>query len=342
MNARIGWGLIGASNIARQRVAPAIQRSDRGALVGIMSHQSTLAQQFAAEFAVPNHYSRVADLLAQTDVDAVYVSSTNQNHHDQVLAAAAAGKHVLCEKPLATSLADAVEMVRACRLAGVGMGTNHHLRASVAINAMRRAIADGAIGTPVCATVSQPVHVGESDWRRTNPDAGSGVAFDVLVHGADAIRYILGQEPVTVSAMGRSGPSMIGSIHDAVMATYRFDGGALAALYADFNSPEGRTRVEIHGPRGSLYGWDVLGKAATFRGRVMLRIAGRDQELAVESDDSRYLAGVNRFNAAVLGDGQLLCSGIDGVRSLAMILGAEAAALSGETLRVSEAGLDLL
>ncbi len=341
MTARIGWGLVGASNIARRRVANAINHSDAGQLVGIMSHRLELAEKFAAEFAIPRYFDSLPDLLAEPRVDAVYISSTNQHHHAQVLAAAAAGKHVLCEKPLATDLDDAVEMERACRAAGVVLGTNHHLRNSGTIRAMQAVIASGRIGAPMSAIVTQPVSIGDQEWRRNDPGAGSGVSLDVLVHGADAIRYILGQEPVEVSAMGRSSAKMANAVIDSIMATYRFGGGALAALYADFNAPQGRSRIDIHGCKGSIFGSDVLGKSPDFRGRVVLRLDGQDEEIAKESDDSRYLLGINRFNAAVLKVGEPACSGVDGIRSLAMILAAEAAARSGSTVRVSNAGQNL-
>jgi 1,5-anhydro-D-fructose reductase (1,5-anhydro-D-mannitol-forming) len=336
----IGWGLVGASNIARRRVAGAIVDSDRGELLAVMSHRLELAQALAAEFAIPQCVDSLQRLLQQPGLSAVYVSSRNPLHHAQVLEAAAAGKHVLCEKPLATTLDAAVEMVRACNAAGVVFGTNHHLRNSTTIQAMRELVASGRIGTPVSAVVCQPVHVAESEWRRNEPTAGSGVSFDVLVHGADAIRYILGQEPLEVCAMGRSGASMAGGVNDTIMATYRFDGGALASVYADFNAAQGRTRIDIHGSEGSISGSDVLGKTPHHRGRVSLRLGDREEEIAVESQRSRYLLGINRFNAAILGHGAPACSGLDGLRSLAMILAAEAAAASGRTERVSPAGLD--
>jgi len=139
--------------------------------------------------------------------------------------------------------------------------------------------------------------------------------------------------------MGRSSASMTGGVNDTIMATFGFDGGALASLYADFNAPQGRTRVEIHGSEASIYGSDVLGKTPHHRGRVTLRHDDRDEEVAVESQDSRYLGGINRFNEAILGRGAPACTGLDGVRSLAMILAAESAALSGRTERVSTVGV---
>ena len=337
----IGWGLIGASNIARQRVAGAIQHSDDGRLVAIASHRLELAQAFAAEFNIPCAYDSIDSLLANPDVAAVYISSTNQYHFAQVLAAAAAGKHVLCEKPLAMRLEDAVEMVRACRAVGVVMGTNHHLRNSTTIRAMRQVVLAGTIGRPLSAIVSQPVFVPPDEWRRTDPTAGSGVSFDVLVHGADVIRFILDQEPVVVTAIGQSSAVMADGAYDSIMATFRFAGGTLAQLYADFNTPQARTRVEIHGTEASLVGTDVLGKTADFRGRVTLRRNGVESEVALESDESRYRIGVDCFNASIRGSGAAFCSGLDGVRSLAMVLAAEEAARSGRTVQVSAAGLEM-
>ena len=342
MAGSIGWGLIGASNIARQRVAQAIKQSAEGRLVGIMSHSPARAEAFAREFEIQHCYASVSDLLADSQIAAVYISSTNQHHHPQALAAAAAAKHVLCEKPIATELNHAIEMVRACRDAGVVMGVNHHLRNAVCIRAMRDAVADGKIGTPLSAILSQPVYVGQDEWRRSAPAAGSGVSFDVLVHAADAARFILGQEPVEACALGRSSASMANGVNDSIMATYRFAGGALAQLYADFNVAHGRTRVEIHGDEGSIFGADVLGKTPDYRGRVVLRRGSGDEEIAQESDESRYLCGINRFNAAIRNTGQPACTGAEGIRSLAMILAAEAAASSGKTVPVSGAGLDLL
>ena len=109
------------------------------------------------ENGIARSYDSVEALLADPAVDAVYISTTNELHREQTLAAAAAGKHVLCEKPLALTLADAREMVAACREAGVVMGTNHHLRNAATHRAMREAIAAGRIGQPLAARVFHAV-----------------------------------------------------------------------------------------------------------------------------------------------------------------------------------------
>ena len=124
----LGWGLIGASDIARTRMIEAIRTQPNNTVVAVMSSQIARAQSYAAETNIPRAYDSLDALLSDPEVDVVYISTTNELHAQQTLAAARAGKHVLCEKPLALALDDAREMVATCQAAGVVMATNHHLR----------------------------------------------------------------------------------------------------------------------------------------------------------------------------------------------------------------------
>ena len=142
----LGWGCIGASDIADTRMIPAIAAQPDARVVAVMSAQGERARQLAAAHEIPAAYDSLQALLADPAVDAVYISSTNERHLAQALAAARAGKHVLCEKPLALTLADARQMVDACHQAGVVIGTNHHLRNAASIRTLQRLVAEGAIG----------------------------------------------------------------------------------------------------------------------------------------------------------------------------------------------------
>jgi len=110
----IRWGLIGASTIAHEWVIDAI-RASGGEIVSVMSTNAERGKKYAADHGIPYSVTDLDTLLNSQPIDAVYISTTNELHKDQVLAAAKAGKHVLCEKPLATDLADAKTMVDACR-----------------------------------------------------------------------------------------------------------------------------------------------------------------------------------------------------------------------------------
>ena len=114
----IRWGLIGASTIAKQYMIAAIRNQPDGEIAAVMSSSPERAAAYAREQGIPAGVSSLPDLLA-TDIDAVYISTTNELHLEQALAAASAGKHVLCEKPLALTAADARRIVAACKDAGV-------------------------------------------------------------------------------------------------------------------------------------------------------------------------------------------------------------------------------
>jgi 1,5-anhydro-D-fructose reductase (1,5-anhydro-D-mannitol-forming) len=154
MKGKVRWGLIGASTVAREWMIDAIRAQPDGEVVALASSNAERGARFAAEMAIPHSYSSVDALLADGAVDAVYISTTNELHDAQTLAAAAAGKHVLCERPLALTLADAGAMVEACARAGVILGTNYHLRNAATHRAMRAAIQSGQIGRPLAAGCS--------------------------------------------------------------------------------------------------------------------------------------------------------------------------------------------
>lgn len=137
------WGLVGASTIAAQHMIDAFRAND-GEVVAVMSTNADRAAKFAHEHRIARATTSLDDLAQSNDVDAVYISTANELHRDQVFAAAKAGKHVLCEKPLALTLGDARAMVAECHARGVILGTNHHLRNAATHRAMRDSDPRGA------------------------------------------------------------------------------------------------------------------------------------------------------------------------------------------------------
>ena len=332
-----GWGLIGASTIAKEWVIGAI-RDTGGEVIAVMSSDAVRAERYASENGIPRHTTSLDQLLADPSVQAVYVSTTNELHPDQTVAAARAGKHVLCEKPLALSLPEARRMVQACRDAGVVMGTNHHLRNAGAHRAMRQAIKDGLIGRPLAARVFHavylPVHL--QGWRITNPDAGGGVVLDITVHDADTLRFVLEDEPVDAVALTQSAGMAQGELEDGVMAALRFRSGLIAQLHDAFTTKYAGTGFEVHGTEGSLIGRNVMTQRPI--GEVVLRNAEGERALPVDPEDL-YVRALRSFHAAIAGDGQPSATGEDGVRSLATAIAVLEAARTGRRTSV-QSGLE--
>lgn len=328
----VRWGMIGAGTIGREWMADAIAAQPDGELRGIASSDPDRAQAFAHEKNIPVAYESVAALIADPEIDAVYISTTNELHKSQTLAAAAAGKHVLCEKPLALTLADAQEMVAACAAAGVVMGTNHHLRNSATHRAMRELVASGQIGEIQAARVFHAVHLPPhlQSWRINRPDAGGGVVFDITVHDADCVRFILGDEIAEVTAM-TAAQGMGEGVEDAVMGVMRTQQGRLVQFHDSFTSRHSYTGFEVHGTEGSIYGRNVMTQQP--EGAVVLWRNGQDQEIAV-AHENLYERSVRRFNAAIAGEGEPSATARDGLSSLAVALAALESARTGRVVQV--------
>jgi len=324
------WALIGASTIAREWVAPAI-RETGGEIAVVMSSSPERARAYAEETGIPRGVTTLG--AAFEGVDAVYVSTTNELHREQVLAAAAAGKHVLCEKPLALDLEEARGMVAACDAAGVVMATNHHLRNAGTHRAMRAAIEAGRIGRPLFARVFHAVYLPAhlQGWRIKDPRTGAGVVLDITVHDADTLRFVLGDEPEAVSAMVQHAGMGGEGIEDGVMGVVRFRSGLLAQFHDAFTTAHARTGFEVHGTEGSLVGVDCMTQKPV--GTVMLRTAAGEEALPIEHENL-YVRGLTAFHAAMRGEGAPSASGVDGVRSMALAIAALEAARTGRETAV--------
>ena len=329
-----GWGLIGASTIARSFMVAAINAQPNGRVVAVTSSDLERGRQFAAEHGIPRAHDTVETLLADPDVDAVYISTTNELHQPQTLAAAAAGKHVLCEKPLALTLDGAREMVDACREAGVMMGTNHHLRNAATHRMLRELIANGAVGRPLAVRVFHAVFLPDflQGWRINRADAGGGVILDITVHDVDTIRFVLNDEPVEVTAMTASQGMAADGLADAVMGVIRFRNGVLAQFHDAFTIKHTLTGFEVHGTEGSLLGRDVMTQMP--KGEITLRRGASEERVEVSGHEDLYTRSVRNFTDAMLGRGEPSASGEDGIRSLAVALAAAESAQTGRMVAI--------
>jgi 1,5-anhydro-D-fructose reductase (1,5-anhydro-D-mannitol-forming) len=327
----VRWGLVGASTIAREWIVDAI-RATGGEVASVLSSDPERGNRFAEENRIAAAVTSL-DALFDGGVDAVYISTTNELHCSQTLAAAAAGKHVLCEKPLALDLADARRMVDACKAAEVLLGTNHHLRNAATHRALRAAIQQGRIGRPLFARVFHAVHLPPhlQGWRITTPGAGAGVVMDITVHDADTLRFVLDDEPANVVAVTQSGGMAAGGIEDGVMGVVRFRSGLIAQFHDAFTTKFATTGFEVHGSDGSLIGTNCMTQRPV--GDVLLRTAAGEKRLPLDHENL-YARSLRAFHAAIRGEGTPAASGEDGVRSMAMALAAREAAATGRRVTI--------
>jgi 1,5-anhydro-D-fructose reductase (1,5-anhydro-D-mannitol-forming) len=330
------WALIGASDIAATRMIPAMRTLGHATVV-VMSSDPARASAYAGQNGIDRGTSSLEEAVGAPDVDAVYISTTNPLHAAQAQAAVEAGKHVLCEKPLALTLADAQAMLAAAEGAGVVLGTNHHLRSSPPIRTVQRAVAAGAVGDVLAVRVAHGVSLPERlrGWR-VHDVPGGGVVLDITVHDADTVRFVTGLEVLEVAAVGfTQGLVAAGSpgVVDAVVAVGRMTGQVSLQLHDAYTLPHARTGFEVHGTEGSLIATDAMTQSPD--GDVVLRRAGRDDVLVEPEDrEDLYVRGTRRFAAAVVEDCAPPAGGADGVRSLAVALAVEESLRAGRRVDV--------
>jgi 1,5-anhydro-D-fructose reductase (1,5-anhydro-D-mannitol-forming) len=330
--AGIRWGLIGATFIARDWMIPAFRKTG-GEIVSVLSSSPERAREFASANGIPIGTTSLDELLAG-DIDAVYISTTNEMHVPQAMAAIKTGKHVLCEKPLALDFASAKSMVDAAADANLVFATNHHLRNAGTHRAMRQAIVDGRIGRPLFAKVAHAVYLPPflQSWRLTNPEKGAGVTLDITTHDADTLRYLLGENPKSVMAITQTGTLAKGDVEDGVMTLIEFDSGLVAQTHDAFTTKYGTTGLEIHGTEGSLIATGCMTQKPD--GEVLLRTAAGEERLVIDRGNL-YERGLRAFNDARAGAGAPAADGIDGLWSLATGIAALQSSKTGQRVPVS-------
>lgn len=330
------WGLIGASTIASQHMIGAF-RSTGGTIASVLSSDAGRAADYAASHDIPRGLTDLDELLADPEIDAVYISTTNEKHFAQAMAAIAAGKHVLCEKPLAMNVADAAAMVRAADKAGLVFATNHHLRNAGSHLAIRDLLTAGRIGRVLSVRVFHavflPPHL--QGWRIDNPAAGGGVIPDIVVHDADTVRFHLGEDPAEVVAM-QTASGLGQGVEDSVMSVWSMPSGAQVMTHESFTHRFAQSGFELHGSEGSIVARNVMTQRPV--GEIELRTEAGTETIPFP-DHNLYARAVGLFEDAVAGRGRPSADGIDGVKSLAVAMAVSEAARSGRATAVDYGGV---
>ena len=260
---KIRWGVLGAGGIADRRTIPGMMLCENAELVAVMEINMELTEKLRAKWNCIKAYDNEADLLADPDVDAVYIASPVGLHAKQAKAAADAGKHILIEKPLAMTAAEGQEVVEYCQAKGVQIAAGLMMRFGSYVQAMKKAIAEGKIGKPVSGyaqfTCWYPDMPGV--WRQSKKLGGGGAMMDMGVHCIDLMQYILGCEAKEVAAFHDT-LSFSYEVEDSSMVMLRMENGCQCVVQSNFNIPDEAStwRLEIFGDRGRLMGHGIIGQ----------------------------------------------------------------------------------
>jgi len=334
MTRKNGWGLIGTGRIADDRVLPAINAHAGNQLVGIVSRDQGRADVFAKKFGAQHAYTSYDHLLSNPDVTVVAVHTPNSQHAEQVIAAARAGKHVFCDKPMATSVADAERMVRECEKAGVKLAVNFHNRFMPCFIETRRIIASGEIGEVnlVQLEASPGARPGGrlATWRVDPGMAGLGTTMSIGVHVYDILRYLLSSEITMVSAFFDTRRNVM---EETNLSLFRFVNGALAQLSVHEKSPLPHNAFVVYGSKGRLTGRGLTRS----RSGGVLEIATADGKTRTIDfpETNAHAACVAGFSDVLLGKDVPFASGTDGLRSVQLTDAMAKSAWDGTHVRLA-------
>jgi predicted dehydrogenase len=238
---KLGVALCGLGGLSTNQIAPALQKTEHCRLAGIVSGSADKASEWRRKYDLPARsvytYDTMQRMADNDDIDIVYVVTPNALHLEHTVAAAKAGKHVYCEKPLEISVERCQQMIDACKAAGRMLGTAyrcqfepHHIEAI-------RIAREKELGAVQIIEAGFGINVGKPDqWRLKHALSGGGALMDVGVYALQSTRYITGEEPVLVTATEtKTDPVKFKEVDETVAWTAKFPGGAVAYCTASFN-----------------------------------------------------------------------------------------------------------
>ena len=305
----IRFGVAGFGLHAVRRLMPGFARARNCKVVALSRRDSHKAREAAAQYSIPHVFASTEELCRCSEVDAVLVATPNACHLQDVLTTVAAGKPVLCEKPMGMDAEECRRMVETARNAGVLLGVAQVFRFAESTARFREHIAVGDIGRPIFARAefSYPGAGHARTWLYNRSIAGGGPIADVGVHCIDALRYILQDEPRLVSALGYSGEHGLGErglgeqssdVEAAAVLALEFQRGTLATVLVSTRAHY-RTPLEIVGDAGVLRANDAL----SVERPLNLELWREGQRVAEEavSNQLAYARQADSFAAAIEG-----------------------------------------
>jgi UDP-N-acetyl-2-amino-2-deoxyglucuronate dehydrogenase len=255
-NGKVGWGLIGTGMIAGHFRAGINECGDAN-LVAVCNKSEEKGKAFAEETRGTKFYLDYRDLVQDPDVDVIGITTPSGHHADNVIAAAQAGKHSICEKPLDVSRDKMTEMIDTCRISGVKLGCVFQSRTKADMIKVRKAIKQGELGDMVLAdaflkTYRSQAYYDSGDWRGTWALDGGGALMNQGVHGVDLLLWLLDDEVESVFARAEHKVRNI-EVEDTAVATIKFKSGTFGTIIGTTScNPGEASRTELHGKFGTI------------------------------------------------------------------------------------------
>lgn len=314
---QIGVAVAGVGSLATHDILPALKDTRLARAAGLITSSPDRVRSIAAEYGIPPSsvytYDEMPRMRENPNIHAVYVVTPNALHREHTVAAARAGKHVLCEKPMAVSVAECDEMIAACRAADVKLAVAYRLQFEPHHLECMRLAREKVFGDLKLIEAGFGFRIGDpNQWRLRRELAGGGALMDVGIYVIQACRYLTGEEPVEVVAFeAKTDPTRFAEVDESLTWQLRFPGGCLAACATSYNA-SGMDRFRAYGPRG----WFELDPAYQIGGQRGRRSDGT----ALRFDPvNHFVLQLDDFAACILQDRSSKVDGMEGRRDMRVI-----------------------
>ena len=340
----LGWAIVSPGHYPEVTFAPSIRSAEDAELVAICSRDMGRAEAFARRHGAPAAYDSLDELIKDPRVDVVFIASPNHLHAPYTKTAAQAGKHVLCEKPMALTAEDAADMIRVCRAKGVKLGIGFESVHHPAMKKARQLVEDGVVGAASLAQAQYGGGVrgvvapaarsgGLNDWWTTPEMVGGASAMMALgVHAVNALRFILGQEVAEVTAM-TDGHTREQPLEALATLLLRFEGGPIGMIVCGRRTPDLKAGAVVYGSDGRIILEGTTGQHIQGRLEVVSETVDSTEEYEYE-ELGTTIGEVEAFNRAVRQDTEPCSSGLDGLRVVEVTTAMIESATTGRTVKV--------
>lgn len=264
---KLGIALVGLGSYSSGQLAPALQQTTLCQLNGIVTGTPAKAGQWKKQYNIPEKnvynyqtFDRIAD---NPDIDIIYIVLPNGMHAEYAIRAAQAGKHVICEKPMATSVKDCEAIIAACKKAGQRLSIGYRLHFEPYNLEMMRLGQEEIFGKIKTINTGNGYYMGDGNqsWRIDKELGGGGPLMDMGIYSVQAMRYVTGKEPLSVTARaGKNRKAMFSEVEEFIEWEAEFPGGILANGNTSYAANLNHLRVE------SINGWFELSQAFRYGG----------------------------------------------------------------------------
>jgi predicted dehydrogenase len=330
---KLGFALCGLGELSTTQIAPALQDTRYCRLAGVITGSSDKAKAWRAKYGIPERnvysYDTMHRLADNADIDVVYVVTPNALHAEHTIAAAKAGKHVFCEKPMEVSVERCQQMIDACKTAGRMLGIAYRCQFDSYHRECMRIARSKELGEVRLVEASFGFVIGDPrQWRLRRALAGGGALMDVGIYALQASRYLTGEEPSLVSATAtRTDAVKFAEVDESVVWHMKFPSGALANCTTSYNA-SGLGRVRVDAQRG----WFELEPAFNYTGLRGRRSDGKAIEFPPAS---HFVAEMDDFAQCILEKKATRVPGEEGLRDVRIMMAIYEAARTGRTLTLA-------